>query len=67
MKNEALLPCPFCGVVPREGVEVGTDCYGDGEFSIVCGNANCAVSPQAIDSNRYGVIKLWNTRVTFGL
>jgi hypothetical protein len=65
-RNEAVKPCPFCGVVPTVEEPSG------GEYVIECRNAKCPTAPNAAFAtgcsvaglHRPSVIERWNTRHT---
>ena len=56
MKKEKLLPCPWCGKVPK-AVDWGS------EFNIACKNDDCPVMPVGNWMySRKTAIEAWNTR-----
>jgi hypothetical protein len=58
-KNEALLPCPFCGDEYNMDVEKRFD----GDFFVECGNMDCEVQPITNDfSTKKEAVAAWNTR-----
>ena len=54
---DALLPCPFCGILPEQGS------YASGFWKIACCNAKClAERPAASGYTEACSIKAWNAR-----
>lgn len=61
MKNNKLLPCPFCG--GKVKLDKYTDVVGRNKFGIVCKNEECNCLPfTSWWASKEDAIKSWNTR-----
>ena len=59
MKNEELLPCPFCG--GKAEIKENTE-MGGRQYQVLCTNCPTTVGRHWYWKKKY-VIKAWNTRV----
>lgn len=55
---DKLLPCPFCGQMPK--AEWGESIDGFAKYYIEC---ECYANPMVSDQNSISAIELWNRRV----
>ena len=55
----ALLPCPWCGNLPKTSYDERND-----EHWIACESDNCEVCPATASSDFAGLVKRWNRRAS---